>query len=151
MAPMGGVLAIDHGERKTGFAVADPLRLAVHPLEPVRCPGHGEELLEHIAGLLDERDVSTFLVGMPYLAGGEEGGRSREVRAFVERLVQRFPGRALCLHDEHLTTKEAEAQLREAGYRGREASQLKDSWSAWVLLRDWIESGEPSSGEGPQA
>ena len=40
--------------------------------------------------------------------------------------------------DERLSTKEAEELLRDAGHRGREARQMRDSWSALVILRDWL-------------
>lgn len=140
---MGAVLAIDHGEKKSGFAVADALRIAVHPLDPIRAPGGGEELLAGIAALLGERDVDTLLVGMPYGPGGARGERARSVASFAERLGRRFPGVAVVLWDERLTTKEAEDLLRREGFRGRAVKERRDSWSALVLLRDWLESGEP--------
>ena len=46
---MGGVLAIDHGEAKSGFAVVDAARILRVPLAPVRLPGESRELLEHVA------------------------------------------------------------------------------------------------------
>ena len=140
---MASVLAIDQGTKKTGFAVADPLRIAVQPIEQVSIPGTSEEILDFIAGLLDERDVDTFLLGMPYNMDGTEGGRAIDVRDFGKRLNERFPKVEVLFWDERLTTKAAEDLLRGAGYSGRQAKSVKDSWSALVLLRDWIESGEP--------
>jgi len=140
---MGAVLAIDVGTKKTGFAVADALRIIAQPLDGVRAGEDDPELLEHIAELLDERDVATFLVGLPRNMDGTEGGRAEAVRAFAARLALRFPRVAIVTWDERLTTKAAEELLREAGYGGRAAKERKDSWSALVLLRDWMESGEP--------
>ena len=140
---MGGVLAIDYGERKTGFASADPTRIVLQPLETVRVPGAGTELLDHIQGLLAERDVSHLLVGMPLHADGAAGSQALRVEEFVERARERFPELTIVTHDEHLTTKEAESRLHEHGYRGKEIAERKDSWSALVLLEDWVRSGEP--------
>ena len=140
---MGGVLAIDHGTRKTGFAVADALRITLHPLETRRLPGDGDELLEHVRHLVDERDVSVLLVGLPRTEAGGETGQSSLVRRFGARLEESFPGLEVVLYDERLTTKEAESRLREAGLTGRKAAGRRDSWSALVLLEDWIRSGEP--------
>ncbi len=142
MTAVGAVIAIDFGEKKSGFAVADPLRIAVHPLDTVRA-GTGDELLAHIALLLDERDVDTLLVGMPFDMDGGSGPRAKAVEAFAARLRARFPRVAVVTFDERLTTKEAEDLLRREGYSGRRAKELKDGWSALVLLRDWIASGEP--------
>ncbi|MBL8858779.1 MAG: Holliday junction resolvase RuvX [Planctomycetes bacterium] len=143
--PQGGVLAIDHGTKRTGFAVTDALRLGVFALDPHRGDGQGQELLTHIAQLCDERTIATFLVGFPYDAEGREGGRAQDVRAFTERLARHLPKVEIVLYDERLTTKAAEELLREAGLHGDERKARRDSWSALVLLRDWIDSGEPRS------
>ena len=140
---MAGVIAIDFGERSIGLASADALRIALAPLEGVRLRGSEESLFERLTRLLEERDVSTFLVGMPLHLDGREGERAAAVRAFGERLRARFPAIELVLFDERMTTKEAESRLAEVGIRGRRAAPHKDSWSALVLLEDWIRSGEP--------
>ncbi|MBI5363217.1 MAG: Holliday junction resolvase RuvX [Planctomycetes bacterium] len=140
----GAVLAIDHGTKRTGFAVVDALRIASHALDPYHGPGDDAQLVEHIAKLLDERDVRLFLVGLPVNMDGSEGPRAADVRAFATRLAERFPRIPVRLWNETLTTKAAEELLREAGHHGRDARARRDSWSALVLLRDWIESGEPA-------
>ena len=142
---MGGVLAIDLGAKKSGFAVADPQRIVSQPLDVVHAPEHSAELVDAIAALLAERDVTTLLVGLPVHLDGSDSGRARASRTFAARLGERFPEVEVIAYDERLTTKEAEALLREAGFTGREARKRRDSWSALVLLRDWIESGEPRS------
>jgi putative Holliday junction resolvase len=142
-AARGAALAIDHGTKRTGFAIADPLRIAVHPLETFRGPGDGQELVAHVATLLAERTVTTFVLGFPYAAGGAVGARAKEVEAFAARLAARFPEVEVVRWDERLTTKAAEDLLREAGHHGEARKARRDSWSALVLLRDWIASGEP--------
>jgi len=138
------VLAIDHGTKRSGFAAADPLRIAVRPLETWHGPGDGEELLDHVSGLLDERDVDTLIVGFPFNLDGTEGPRAAEVRRFQEHLRRRFPHLRVIGQDERLSTKEAEDLLHAEGYDWRERKRLRDSWSALVILRDWIAAGEPS-------
>jgi putative holliday junction resolvase len=142
-AQKGGVLAIDHGTKRSGFASADGLRIAVSALDPFQGPGSSDELLAHVAHLCSERDITTFVVGLPGNMDGSEGPRAAEVRQFAARLAARFPKVELVLYDERLSTKAAEELLREAGFRGLEARARRDSWSALVVLRDWIESGEP--------
>jgi putative Holliday junction resolvase len=141
----GGVLAIDHGTKRTGFAVVDPLRIAAHALDTWRGPGAEPELFTFVQQLLDERDVRIFLVGMPLNMDGTEGPRAADVRGFVTRLAARFPRVKVVTWDERLTTKAAEDLLRESGHHGKDARAKRDSWSALVLLRDWMESGEPGA------
>lgn len=143
MSKQGGVLAIDHGTKRAGFAVVDGLRIAPTPLHSWRGPGGEEALLDHLAELVDERDIATFLVGLPLDMDGGEGPRAKEVRAFAGRLAARFPGRDVVLFDERLTTKAAEELLRETDLSPEERRARRDSISALVILRDWIASGEP--------
>src|SRR5262245_60678148 len=125
-------LAIDHGTKRTGFAVVDALRIAVTPLETVTATG--EALLKHIAKLLDERDVAHFVVGYPLNMDGTPGPRARDVDDFLAVLGARFPRVKIVRQDERLTTKEAEARLVEAGHKGDARKARKDSWSAAILL-----------------
>lgn len=135
---MGGVLAIDYGQRKCGFASTDALRIAREPGGVVRHEGRDEVLLEHIARLLAERNVTTIVVGLPTRTDGRAGPQAVRVRAFVARLRERFPGLAIAELDERLTTKEAEARLRALGRSLREIRAERDAWSALVLLEDWL-------------
>jgi len=134
----GSVLAIDHGSRRTGFAATDPLRIATRPLESWSGPGDSTALLERVAKLAAEREVATIVVGLPLNMDGSEGPRAAAVRAFLARLSERLPGVEIVAQDERLTTKEAEDLLREAGYDRDELRARRDSWSALVILRDWL-------------
>ncbi|MBK7645190.1 MAG: Holliday junction resolvase RuvX [Planctomycetes bacterium] len=144
MAITGGALAIDHGTKRTGFAYADALRISLNALEPFHGPGDAPAMLEHIAKLCDERSVRTFVVGLPYNMDGSEGPRAADVRAFGERLRARFPAVELVYADERLSSKEAEELLRESGLHGLKARALRDSFSALVVLRDWVRAHERS-------
>ena len=138
----GSVLAIDHGTKRTGFAVADGLRITVTPLEVYHGPGDGEGLLDHLAGLAEDRDLETILVGEPLNMDGSSGPRAADVANFVARLRERLPSVKVAIVDERLTTKEADARLTEAGHYGKDRKARRDSWSAAILLEDWIRAGE---------
>jgi len=137
-------LAIDLGQRRTGLAVADALRVTCTPLAPWEGDPAGPGLLERLAELLAERDVGTFVLGLPLNMDGSEGPRAQAARAFAERLAVRFPAVCVALQDERLTTKAAEDRLRESGLaRWQDRKRLRDSVSAALLLEDWIAAGEP--------
>lgn len=136
-----GALAVDHGTKRTGFAAADATRIIVTPLETVK--GGDAEALDEIARIGEDRDVATLVVGYPLHMDGRRGDRVAEVDAFIDKVRERFPDLAIVRQDERLTTREAEERLREAGYHGPERKARRDSWSAMVLLEDWIRAGEP--------
>jgi putative Holliday junction resolvase len=137
------VLAIDHGVKRCGFAVADALRISALPLAPFLGAGNSTAALDFIAGMLRERDVDTFLVGWPVNMDGSSGARAQDVQHFVDALRARFPAQRIVRYDERLTTKAAEELLREAHVPPAKRRELRDSFSALVLLRDWLDSGEP--------
>ena len=139
----GSIVAIDHGTARTGFAVADALRLSIEPLPVFHGEGSGQALIDHTHGLVQERTVAALLIGLPLHADGSEGGRAKDVRAFAARLSKRMD-QPIFFWDEHLTTKEAESRLVESGHTGAARKARKDSWSALVLLEDWIRAGEPT-------
>lgn len=142
-APRKAVLAIDHGVKRCGFAVADALRISALPLAPFLGAGNSTAALDFIAGMLRERDVDTFLVGWPVNMDGSTGARAQDVQQFVDALRARFPAQRIVRYDERLTTKAAEELLREAQVPPAKRRELRDSFSALVLLRDWLDSGEP--------
>ena len=139
----GSVVAVDHGAKRTGFAASDPLRIATAPLEVWTGPGDAPELVQHTAELVRERSATHVVVGFPLHMDGTAGGRAREVQAFVDALAAALPDVVLVKQDERLSTKAAEELLREAGHHGDARKARRDSWSALVILRDWIEAGEP--------
>ncbi len=136
-------LAVDHGTQRTGFASTDPLRIATRPLEVWEGQGDDPALVEYVGRLAQEHQAETVLVGLPYNMDGSVGGRARDVLAFMARLRDALPGVEVLPQDERLSTKEAEALLLESGFHGEARKSRRDSWSALVLLRDWIEQGEP--------
>ena len=136
-------LAVDHGTQRTGFASTDPLRIATRPLDVWEGPGDDPALVEYVARLAQEHQAETVLVGLPYNMDGSVGGRARDVLAFMARLRDALPAVEVLPQDERLSTKEAEALLLESGFHGEARKSRRDSWSALVLLRDWIEQGEP--------
>ena len=136
-------LAIDHGTKRTGFASTDALRIATRPLEVWHGEGDAPELLERAAELVDEHSADTLLVGLPYNMDGSLGPRAEDTLRFMRALAARLPACRVIPRDERLSTKEAEELLREAGHHGEARKARRDSWSALVLLRDWIEEGEP--------
>lgn len=144
MSPRAAVLAVDHGTKKTGFASTDALRTAEWPLDCWHGPGDSAELLHHIAELVKERDARTVIVGLPLNMDLSEGPQAAIVRAFIDSLRSHLADTTILPWDERLTTRSAEDLLHEVGFHGAKLKSRRDSWSALVLLRDWLETGEPT-------
>ena len=127
------VMALDHGAARTGVAVSDPTGTLVRPLPAIRRVD-GAAGRDALDGLIADEAPERIVVGDPRLLDGSRGAQSRIARRFASRLRART-GATVELHDERLTTPEAERRRRDSGSRAD-----VDSLAACVLLEAYLSS-----------
>jgi putative Holliday junction resolvase len=143
VAASGRVLGVDLGDVRIGVAISDDARRVAVTLGTVhvgRPPGE----LKAIAGLVRENDVAVVVVGLPLSLDGSRGPRAGLAEAFAEGLRAIVPV-PVELHDERLTTVEAERGLRAAGVPGRDRRAVVDAEAARILLQSWLETDRGSA------
>lgn len=125
---MSRVLALDHGTARCGCAVSDPTGAVATPLPAIARP-ETEPGLDAIAALVRETGAERVVVGLPVSLSGEEGPQAAAARSFAGRVAQvaRVP---VELHDERLTTRQAERSGGAADEDSRAAAHLLESWLA---------------------
>lgn len=133
-SPPGRVLAVDHGTRRVGLAISDPLRLTASPFEVVPV----EDAVERIRQIVVEHAVVEIVVGLPVTLSGAEGHSARLAREFASRLAPEV-GVPLTLVDERFTTTTAERAMLEAGVKRRKRRQSRDKVAATVILRSFLD------------
>jgi len=126
-------LGIDYGSRRIGLSFGDEVGVAT-PLP----------------ALVQERQITDFVLGYPYNMDGTVGFKACEVDRFAEQLRARF---ALPVHlvDERLTSYEAETEGRELRNSKRSAraqqafraSGVVDSRAATLILQDFLNQRVP--------
>jgi putative Holliday junction resolvase len=134
--PSGRLLALDLGEKRVGVAISDELRITVRPLPFLRRTSW-KQLLVAVADLLQSFDAQTLVIGLPLNLDGTEGQAALEARRLARNfeLSLKVP---VHMQDERLTSREAEAALRDAGRSSEELRQFVDSEAAAIILRDFI-------------
>jgi putative Holliday junction resolvase len=94
-----------------------------------------------IASLVNEFSPSQFVVGLPYNMDGTETALTPEVRLFADELGTRFKV-PVALVDERLSSRAAEAELRDARANGRMRKRVThgdvDMTAAKVLVEQWL-------------
>jgi putative pre-16S rRNA nuclease len=140
---LGPVLGLDLGDARIGVAISDPDRRLAVPVGTVHVGQPPGELLA-VAALVRERGATLIVLGLPLSLGGERGARAGHADSFAEALrnVVDVP---VELHDERLSTVEAERALAAAGTRGRERRRVVDASAAAVILQAWLD-GQQSNG-----
>lgn len=134
----GPVLGLDLGDVRIGVALSDPDRRVAIPIGTVhvgRPPGE----LKAIAALVREYGATFIVLGWPLNLDGTRGGRAVRSEEFADalRMIVEIP---VELHDERLTTVEAERGLREAGVKSRDRRAVVDAAAARVLLQGWLDA-----------
>lgn len=134
----GPVLAVDLGDARIGIAVSDPDRRMAVPVGTVRTGAPDD--LKAIAAIVRDRGVKLVVVGHPLLLNGDIGDRARHAEAFAGAIAS-FVGVPVVLHDERLSTTQAERELRDAGVRGIERRRAVDASAAVVILESFLAAG----------
>jgi len=131
------VLGLDLGDVRIGVAISDDRQRMAVPLGTVRTGAPQD--LKSIAALVRDNDVALVVVGHPLSMSGHCGPRARAAEAFAGAL-RSFLDVPVVLHDERLSTVEAERALREAGLSGRERRRVVDRQAAVVILQSYLDA-----------
>jgi putative holliday junction resolvase len=134
---VGPVIGLDLGEARIGVAISDPDRRLAVPVGTIHVGQPPGELLA-VAALVRERGATLIVVGLPLSLRGERGESAAHAQSFADalRTVVDLP---IVLHDERLSTVEAEQALAAAGTRGRERRRVVDAAAAAVILQSWLD------------
>ena len=134
--PEGRVLGLDLGDARIGVAISDAERKLAVPLGTV-ATGAPQDL-KTIRKLVTENDVTAVVVGHPISMSGARGPRAAHAEEFAGALRE-FLKIPVELHDERLSTVEADRALREAGASGRQRKRAVDRSAAAVILQAWLD------------
>jgi putative Holliday junction resolvase len=108
--------------------VSDPSGTLATPLAAIERPD-APAGLEAVARLVRETGADRVVVGLPVTLRGDEGPQAAAARAFAGR-VSKAAGVPVELHDERLTTRQAERTGGSADEDSRAAAHLLESWLA---------------------
>jgi putative pre-16S rRNA nuclease len=125
---MSRVLALDFGEARCGCAISDPTGTLATPLEAVERPDTRRGL-QRIVELVRDREVERVVVGLPLSLSGGEGPQALRTREWAARLAARLSV-PVDLHDERLTTRQAERTGGRADADSRAAAHLLEAYLA---------------------
>jgi len=136
VARTGTVLAFDFGTRRIGVAVGDFETRLAHPLQSIVAT-ENRARFSAIERMVAEWRPMRFVVGAPCRADGSEHPVGRLARRFAQRLTGRFHIPADMV-DEHLTSFEAEHDLRAGGVRGARLKAGLDPVAAQRILESYF-------------
>ena len=132
------IAALDLGRRRIGVAVTDAAAMGAYPVGVVERRSTKRDL-EAIATMLRDREVTTFVIGLPLNMDGSEGPAARSARRFAEQLAAALKVEVE-MFDERLTSFEAEERLKGMPVKKGARKPAIDAIAATVILEGWMES-----------
>jgi putative Holliday junction resolvase len=134
----GRILAIDHGSRRIGLAVTDPLGITAQGLETLQRKNNRADF-GRLEKIIREYEVKEIVLGNPLRMSGQEGTQSQKVAEFADELRKRFH-LPVHLWDERLTSAEANRLLRENEVSTKRRVQAVDRMAAVLILQSFMQS-----------
>jgi putative Holliday junction resolvase len=133
------ILAFDFGTRRIGLAAGDTLTRTARALSTVDCArGTPWSAIDKVYADLQP---SQLVVGLPLNMDGTPTALTAAARTFAAELGARYR-KPVALVDERLSSREAEAELRDARgaglKRGRATHADVDMIAARILLERWF-------------
>ena len=131
------MVALDHGSRRIGVAVSDPIGITAQPVGMIPA---GPDFIADLTGLLAQWEVDLIVVGLPIQLDGREGSAAAQARQFATE-VERATGHPTVLYDERFSTVVAERAMIEGGARRDRRRLRRDGVAAAVFLQGYLDGG----------
>jgi len=134
--PLGRILSIDYGRKRTGLAVTDPLQIIAGGLATVST----SQLFEWLSDYVSREQVERIVIGEPRQTNGEPSENWQRVQQFVARWRKAVPTVPIELYDERFTSVLAHQAMIDGGLRkkARQDKALVDEISATIILQDFM-------------
>lgn len=137
LSDMGVLVGIDVGTKNVGIATANSASPIATPLGTFDRAQHKSE--KKILELLDELDVERIIIGIPLGSAGEFTDQCQDILDYYRRLARRTKVEISFL-DEHLSSREAEERLIEAGKKNiNQQRGVLDKASASIILQTYLD------------
>lgn len=132
------IVAIDFGLKRTGLAVSSKGLSMALPSHTIKTEKDDTKTIASILKLYPET-IDRFIVGLPIHLDGTKSEMSSRVETFCAQLKAQT-GKPVHLIDERLTSDASETLLKDLGHNRKERSSMKDSLSAQLILKDFLQS-----------
>lgn len=132
------ILGIDYGDARVGVAITDSLNITAQGLETIQRNGSDKNILKRLDEILNNYEVNTIVVGMPYNMNGTISERAKKTKAFVHKLKCKYNKIKIEIIDERLTTVEAHKTMNFLEINKNKKKNIVDTISAVYILETYI-------------
>lgn len=128
------IMGMDYGHVRIGIALSDPSHTIARPLGVIV---NNANTFDEINKIIRKESVSLIVLGLPLNLSGEYTQKTREVKAFAEKLAQKT-SLPIEFMDERYTSAEAMEVARQYGMNERQARGKLDKIAAALILSQFL-------------
>lgn len=133
---MGRILGIDHGDKRLGLALSDPLHMIASPFKTLTVIST-EQILADLRSIIVEKEVEALVIGLPLGMKGQETEQTKHVRQFADLLKNE--GYRIYFEDERLSSISAKRSLHDQNIRTGHNKKSVDRTAAAILLQQYLD------------
>ena len=134
---MDRIVGIDHGRKRVGVAVSDPLGIFASALETV----HSAKIIEYLKNYAQKETIVLFVVGYPINMNGAPSEAAKDIDIFLKHLAKAFPDVPIVKEDERFTSVLAHRAMIDGGMKkqDRQKKESVDKISAAIILQSYMD------------
>lgn len=132
------VLGIDYGDARVGIAITDPLGITAQGLETISYKGNDKILLKRLDEIMEQYEIETIVVGMPYNMDGTKTQRADVTEKFLHKLKCKYNKIKIETIDERLTTVAAHKAMNFLDINKHKKRGIVDTISAVYILETYM-------------
>ncbi|WP_300410510.1 Holliday junction resolvase RuvX [Lagierella sp.] len=130
-------MGLDVGDKTIGVAISDPFFLTAQGYTTIFRVGIKKDL-EELKKIIEEKEVSKIIVGLPKNMNNSIGPQGKKVLEFVDRL-KREVNNEIILQDERLTTVSAERILIQGNVSRKNRKKVIDKVASTYILQSYLD------------
>ena len=131
-------LGIDYGDSRVGIAITDALGITAQGLETIHHKGNDKIVLKRLEEIINEYEIDTFVIGIPYKLNGDCADRVEVTQKFILKLKCKFNKIKIEQVDERLTTVAAHKTMNILNINKKDKKNIVDTISAVYILESFI-------------
>ena len=132
------MLGIDYGDSRVGLAITDPLGFTAQGLETISHNGNDKIVLRRLDEIMEQYEIDTFVVGMPFNMDGSKTIRAEVTEKFLHKLKCKYNKIKIETIDERLTTVAAHKTMNFLDVNKNKKRDIVDTISAVYILETYI-------------
>ena len=132
------LMGLDFGKARIGIAFSDIMGFLATPHSTLKRTNK-EDDIKYLTNLINEKNVDTVVIGLPFEMSGNKGEIANAVEEFANKLKESANVKIVFV-DERLSSVEAEEQLKQTIKSWEKRKQLLDQVSASIILQTYLDT-----------